>query len=186
MSRLSGTEAPAASVTPKHHFDLNTHTHTDLLLSESSTRCLILTFNSAGWKVTSISLVAEVVTRKLAGAFQPWADFSYSVKDLAPLSEELCSYRLFLSNRKGQIFSNTYRCLKQVQDIFLSATASAAEYSCFIYIFLNSSPLTYFPPPVWDQAAVICCVTLADSPIDPTMIQQRHTPQETHAHKLMI
>lgn len=31
--------------------------------------------------------------------------------------------------------------------------------------------------PGWDQAAVICCVTRADSLIDPAMIQQRHTPE---------
>lgn len=42
-----------------------------------------------------------------------------------------------------------------------------------------------------DQAAVICCVTRADSFIDPAMIQQRHTPgrrlhADSHAYTQAI
>lgn len=56
--------------------------------------------------------------------------------------------------------------------VFLSGRIRAAEASSHVSGVLARS--LFFPSR--DQAGVICCVTQADSLIDPAMIQRRHTP----------
>lgn len=105
----------------------------------------------------------------------------------APCSNASCLQMFAFSHQKKETnpkwnTGNEDRTLERAQEIsprtFLSARIRAAERSCH---FSRGPSRSLFLG--WDQAAVIRCVTRADSLIDHAMIQQRHAPgRHRHTH----
>ena len=159
----------------------------------------IISGNSRGGKDQIIILVAE-------GLFQ-WRYVLFLDEPLdppsplcwdshllrAPCSSASCLQMFALSHQKKETnpkwnTGNEDRTLERAQEIsprtFLSARIRAAERSCH---FCRGPSRSLFLG--WDQAAVIRCVTRADSLIDHAMIQQRHAPgrhKHTHTHNGII